>query len=344
MTQIRLAIAGLGLVGKRHAQAIAQVPDVTLSAVVDVAPGSGDEAKALGAVYFSDLNDCLSAGGLDGVILATPTPQHIEQALACVNKGLPVLIEKPIGVSVAEATALVDHAERLEVPLAVGHHRRHNPLIAKARELVRNGALGDVRAVHAQCWFRKPDDYFAEAPWRLAKGAGPISVNLVHDVDLLRYLVGEIVSVQAQALPSQRGGENEELAGALLRFQNGAVGTLSVADSIASPWSWEHTSGEYPIYPVTQESCYRLGGTEGALSVPDLKLWRHEGGNSWWNPISATQHPRSSADPLIVQMAQFADVVRGEAEPLVSGAEGLATLAVIEAIQRSAETGETVRP
>ena len=79
-----------------------------------------------------------------------------------------------------------------------------------------------------------------------------------------------------------------------------------------------------------------------SLSVPDLKLWRHEGGNSWWNPISATQHPRGSADPLVAQMAQFAAVVRREEQPLVSGAEGLATLAVVEAIQRSAETGETV--
>ncbi|WP_040305298.1 Gfo/Idh/MocA family protein [Ahrensia sp. R2A130] len=342
MKSIRLAIAGLGLVGKRHAQAITQLEGVELAAVIDVAPGSAEDANALRAAHFGDLEDCLAAGGLDGIILATPTPQHVEQATACVNFGLPTLIEKPIGVSVEEASRLVEHAAKKDVPLVVGHHRRHNPLIAKARELVDSGVLGDIRAVHAQCWFHKPDDYFAEAPWRTQKGAGPISVNLVHDVDLLRYLVGEITSVHAEALPSRRGGENEELAGALLRFANGAVGTLSVADGIASPWSWEHTSGEYPIYPVTQESCYRLGGTEGSLSVPDLKLWKHEGGNSWWNPISATQHPRGSADPLVAQMAQFAAVIRGDEKPLVSGAEGLATFAVIEAIQWSADTGERV--
>ena len=130
MTSVRLAIAGLGLVGKRHAQAISQLQGVELAAVVDVAPGSAEDANTLRASHFGLLEDCLAAGGIDGVILATPTPQHVEQAMACVNFGLPTLIEKPIGVSVAEASALGDHAVQKDVPLAVGQHRRHIPLIA----------------------------------------------------------------------------------------------------------------------------------------------------------------------------------------------------------------------
>ena len=144
-----------------------------------------------------------------------------------------------------------------------------------------------------------------------------------------------------QASPSRRGFENEDLSAAILRMENGAIGTLTVSDSVVSPWSWEMTSGEYPVYSSTAQSCYMLGGSEGSLSVPDLTLWRHDGGRDWWKPITATVEPRDASDPLINQIAHFAAVIAGEEQPLVSGDEGLKTLQVIEAIQKAARTGET---
>jgi predicted dehydrogenase len=278
----------------------------------------------------------------DGVVLATPTPLHVEQGLECVAQGCPTLVEKPLATSAMEAGALVDEARKAGVPLLVGHHRRHNPLIQKAREVVDAGKLGQLRAVHANCWLYKPDEYFDEAPWRKAPGAGPISVNLVHDVDLIRYLCGDVVSVRAQATPSARGYENEDVAAAVLRLENGAIGTITVSDTIVSPWSWELTARENPAYPPTSQSCYLLGGTHGSLSLPDLTLWQNNGMRSWWQPISAITLPHDSSDPLVNQIAQFAAVIRGEEQPLVSGEEGLKTLRVIEAIQSSAKSGETV--
>ena len=85
-----------------------------------------------------------------------------------------------------------------------------------------------------------------------------------------------------------------------------------------------------------------LGGTKGALSIPDLSVWSHGDTPDWWSPISATRAPRDASDPLVNQIAHFAEVIRGNAEPLVSGLEGLRTLRVVEAIQQSAETGKTV--
>jgi predicted dehydrogenase len=222
--------------------------------------------------------------------------------------------------------------------LLVGHHRRHNPLIQKAKELIVSGEIGNIRALQATCWFYKPDEYFDIAPWRTQKGAGPISVNLVHDIDLMRYFCGEIISVQAQMAPSIRGFDNEDLAAAVLKFENGVIGTVTVSDSIVSPWSWELTSREYPIYPMTSESCYMIGGSEGSLSVPDLKVWSHKGERNWWNPISGTITPRDASDPLINQITNFADVIRGETAALVTGLDGLKTLLVIEAIQKAAQT------
>jgi len=142
--------------------------------------------------------------------------------------------------------------------------------------------------------------------------------------------------------PSRRGFENEDVAAAVLRFESGAICTISVSDSVVSPWSWELTSREYPIYPATDESCYLIGGSEGALSVPDMRLWQHQGGKSWWNPINGNAISFSNSDPLVNQIAHFADVIRGRSTPLVDGAEGLKTLKIVEAIQHAARTQELI--
>jgi predicted dehydrogenase len=174
-------------------------------------------------------------------------------------------------------------------------------------------------------------------------GAGPVSVNLVHDIDLIRYLCGEVVAVQAIASSSARGFENEDVAGALLEFGTGAIGTISVSDSVVSPWSWEFTSRENAKYPPTSENCYMIGGSEGALSIPDLRIWaHHQGQQDWWTPISATSLIRDTSDPLVNQIRHFRDVILNGVEPIVSGAEGLRTLRVIEAIQESARVGSRI--
>ncbi len=338
----RLAIAGAGLIGRRHAAAIDRTPGVTLDAVVDPAPEGRAWAEARGIACFDDIEALFAQRRPEGVILATPTPLHAEQGLACVRHRCPALIEKPLTVTADEARPLVDAAEEAGVPLLTGHHRRHNPLIAKAREIIQKGRIGEIRAVQATCWFYKPDHYFAAAPWRTKPGAGPISVNLVHDVDLLRHLCGEVVTVQARATPSRRGHANEDLAAALLTFENGALGTLTVADGIVAPWSWEFTASENPAYPATSQSAMQIGGSHGALSIPDLTLWTHEGARDWMQPISATTTPHDSADPLDNQIAQLVAVIEGREDPLVSGREGLRSLQVVEAIAISAASGEMV--
>ena len=339
----QLAISGLGLVGKRHADVIDRMQSASLCAVVDPTEAGKAEAARRKAPWFADMETMLASAKPDGVVLSTPTPLHAGQGKQCVAAGVPALIEKPISDDLDAALDLVDEAEAANVPILVGHHRRHNPLIRKAKAMIAEGHIGDVRAVQATCWFYKPDTYFDEAPWRKKPGAGPISVNLVHDVDLIRHLCGEVVGVQAQAEPSRRGFDNEDVAAALITFENGAIGTITVSDSIVAPWSWELTSAEYPVYPVTSESAYQIGGSNGSLSIPDLRLWTHTGDRDWWTPISASSMPREAADPLLNQMEHFVSVIKGEDAPLVSGREGYRTLAVVDAIQRSARSGATIR-
>ncbi len=340
---VRIAIAGVGLVGKRHATALAQLHDAELSAVVDPSEAGHGFATEAGVPCYASLSEMFAAQAVDGVVLSTPTPLHVEQGLECIRNGCPVLVEKPLAVSASEGRQLVVAAEAAGVAMLVGHHRRYNPLIQKAHEVISGGGIGAVRSVHASCWFYKPDQYFDIAPWRKQTGAGPISVNLVHDVDLIRYLCGEVISVQGQSAPSRRGYENEDVAAAVLGFANGAIGTITVSDSIVSPWSWEMTAGENPAYARTQESCYMIGGSRGSLSVPDLRQWTHQGENrDWFTALSTTVQPRSFSDPLVNQITHFAEVIRRDAQPLVTGKEGLRTLEVVEAIQKACGIGGVV--
>lgn len=337
---IRLAVAGFGLVGRRHVEAIATCADAELVAVVEPAQTGRAAAADLGVAVFESLEACLDKRIADGIILATPNSLHVDQALACLERAVPVLVEKPIATRAKDAASIVARSQALGVPVLVGHHRRHNPLIHAAKSIIDAGELGTIRAFQAMCWLYKPDPYFDEAEWRRKPGAGPVAVNLVHDVDLMRYLCGEVRTVQAVAHPSLRGFENEDLASALLELDSGAIGTITVSDSIVAPWSWELTSHENPAYPPTPENCYLIGGSHGSLSLPDLRVWRYEDGvRHWWSPLSSEVATHEGADPLVNQITHFAAVIRGEVAPLVSAEEGMRSLQVVEAIQCSTERG-----
>lgn len=338
---VRIAVAGVGLIGKRHVAAIRAAQGVELACIVDPSEAGRAFAVDTGARYFPTLAEMITAKVADGVVLATPNQLHVEQGLDCVAAGQPALVEKPLGVDVAAATVLVEAAAKAGVALLTGHHRRYNPLIEKAHSVVASGQLGQITAVQAQTWLMKPDDYF-DTDWRRRKGAGPVFLNLIHDIDLLRHFCGEVDSVHAMDSNAIRGNEVEDTCVILLRFASGALGTVNVSDTVVAPWSWELTARENPAYPATTEDCYWIGGTQGSLALPNLALWANPGKRSWWEPISATKMIFDFEDPLIRQIAHFAAVIRGEAAPLVSGADGLQTLRVIEAIKSSAARGTTV--
>lgn len=338
---VRLAVMGAGLIGRRHIEHVLAEPQALLAAIVDPTPAAEALAQEKAVAWFPDFDSMLAEDRPDGVLIATPNQMHVAHGLACVEASLPALVEKPIADELAGGTRLVDAAEATGVPLLIGHHRRHNPIMREARRAIDGGRLGRIVSVHGMCWLFKPDDYF-EVGWRRQKGAGPVFINLIHDIDNLRYLLGDVVAVQAEEASAVRAHEVEDAAVILLKFQSGALGTISVSDAIVAPWSWELTSGENPIYTQTPEACYQIGGTRGSLSVPYLELWHNPSRPSWWEPIARERLPVASEDPLALQVRQFCRVIRGEEAPLVSGRDGLETLKVIAAIKEAAVSGRRI--
>ncbi len=332
---LAIAVAGAGAIGRKHIAALSQTGAARLGAIVDPSDAAAALAAAQGVPHYRDLSELKDVAG---VILATPTALHLAQALDCIGRGLPVLVEKPVTASAAEALILARAAEAAGLAVLVGHHRRHNPRIARARGLVQSGAIGRVVAVQAAVLLCKPDDYFAPA-WRRQPGAGPILTNLIHDIDLLRHVVGEIASVQAARSNTLRGFPVEDTAAVILHFENGALGTIAVSDAAAAPWSWELTAGENPDYPRSGESCCWISGTEGALELPALRLWRHQGPKSWFTPLLPHDEIGADADPLPIQIDHFAAVIRGQAAPLVTVRDAARAVAVVDAIHRAAVSG-----
>ncbi|TCL01146.1 putative dehydrogenase [Shimia isoporae] len=336
---MRIAIFGAGLIGRKHAEIAGR--NSALAAIVDPNPESRELADGLGCAHFSTPEDCLEKCQLDGVIIATPNQLHVTHARQCIDKGIPTLIEKPIADKAAHATAMVQEAEAQGVPILVGHHRRHNAIVQRARKAIEEGALGRIVAASGHFLLYKPDDYF-DVSWRREPGAGPIFINLIHDIDLLRYFVGEIVEVVAMQSSAARGFAVEDTASVLLRFETGALGTFSLSDAAVSPWSWEFTAGENAAYPHANAAAYQISGTHGALSVPDLRFWHHPETRGWWEPLDETTLEADHHDPLQKQFEHFCDVCRGAA-PIVAGKEGLRSLMVVEAIKHSADSGAAVK-
>ena len=342
MTPLRIAVIGGGVMGSKHVGYVQADEDCVLAAVVDPDPAAAALAREHGARHYRDVSDLLAAERLDGAIVAAPTALHEEIGLLCVAAHLPALVEKPICASLAAAERLNVAAEEQGVPLLVGHHRRYNPAVAETKRLLAAGALGRLVAVNGIWCMRKPDDYFAPH-WRRAPGGGPVLTNLIHEIDLLRYLVGEIVEVNGCTANAVRGFETEDTAALTLKFAGGAVAAVVLSDAAPSPWSWEQASGEnHPRFPANDQNPYRFFGTEAALEFPRLTLWRHRGPASWTSPIAASTITVPRADVFALQLAHFERVIRGQQAPIVAGREGQRTLAATLALFEAARTGHRV--
>lgn len=343
MSKLRITIAGAGSIGRRHLELMEASDACTLHAIVDPAPAASALARDRDVPHHASLDAFFAHSTCDGVIVATPNRLHVANGLTCLRNGVPVLIEKPIADSAEDAERLVQAAEQAGIPLLVGHHRRYSELMVRTRELIASGALGQLVAVQGSALFYKPDDYFDDGPWRREAGGGPVMINLIHEIDNLRALCGEIAFVYAIASNATRKFQVEDTAAVVLKFVNGAVGTFLLSDTAAATSSWEQTSGENSSYArAADQDCYLIAGTRGSIGVPTMRLRTYRGAPSWWHPFDVEVLAVGRADPLARQLAHFCAVIACNEAPHVSGREGLQTLRVTLAIKESASAGHGI--
>ncbi|MDO6966717.1 Gfo/Idh/MocA family protein [Rhizobium alvei] len=340
---IEIAVIGAGAIGRTHIDSIGRMSGFRLSAIVDPMPASATLASALGVPLFPNVETMIGSGSARAAIVATPNETHFPVSEALLRAGIPVLLEKPVSESLASALGLIAVADETGIPLLVGHHRRHNPIIRKAHETIRSGRIGELVMATVTCSLAKPASYF-EAAWRRAPGAGgPLLINLVHEIDLLRHFFGEIATVQAMASNKRRGFAVEDTAAVCLEFVGGGLGTLCISDAATGPWAWDLSAGEnrlrFPAHPVT---AHHYAGSRAGLSLPDLTLWEPESEPDWTRALHPTKIAVETADPYEAQLAHFAGLIRNGGAPLVSARDATANLIVLDAIGQAAATGRVV--
>ncbi|MEM8630876.1 MAG: Gfo/Idh/MocA family oxidoreductase [Pseudomonadota bacterium] len=327
----RLLIAGTGLIGHRHLAHIIEHPDLTLAGIIDPVAENRAMADVPGFARIEDVDV-----DADGIVIATPTPTHCPLAVAAAGRGWHALVEKPLAESLDAADEMIAAAEAAGTHILVGHHRRHHPRVARLKEILASGALGEPVLASLIWAMKKPDAYF-DVDWRSGMDGAPVKQNLIHEVDTLRWLFGDVTGVCGLGSNAVRGAARTESGGAVISFASGATATIAFADTTPTPWGFEAGTGESPAIPMTAEDCLRISCTKGGIEFPSLRIW--SGAAHWNERAEPTDTEAPDGVPLINQLEHFADVIAGLATPLVSGREGRATLAAtleIEAATRPA--------
>ena len=313
-----LLVVGSGLIGARHAAAIQAHPRAQLIGVVD--PDTSRHCDPA-TRYFRDMSEVDAA--VDGAIIATPTHLHADHACQAASLGWDILIEKPVAGTLEQAdrvdAAIMEHG----VQALVGHHRRYHDSIARLREVVQGGGIGTPITATLIWAMRKHDSYF-EGNWRTA-GGSPVMINLVHDIDLLRHVMGEITDIVGLPGRPLRGSGRLESGSVALQFSSGATAAISFADTAPSPWGFEAGTGENPHIATTGQDMWWITGTKGGISFPSLTHW--SGARDW----SQAAQPRTlgvdKTVPLDRQLDHFLDVINRQASPMITVRDARQTLA-----------------
>jgi predicted dehydrogenase len=300
---LRIAVIGVGHLGRHHARILSAMPGVDLVAVVDInAARARDVAAANRTQAAGDYREVLES--VDAVTLAVPTALHAEIGQTCLDAGLAALIEKPLARTVDEADVLISAAAKARTTLAVGHTERFNPAVVAAAPL-----LTDPRFIEVHRLGTFPER---------SLDIDVVFDLMIHDLDVVLSIVrSEINAVEAVGVPVLT--PRVDIANARLRFANGCIVNLT-----ASRISRERVRKIRFFQPAAYLSI--------DYSVQKIEMWRLERGSGSTPSIQGGELDVVSEEPLKRELADFVDAVQARRDPVVTGAQGRRALALAQQI------------
>lgn len=335
--EFRIALVGCGRISRNHFDAIAAVPGLRLTAVCDSAEERAREAGgAQGVPWFTSYEKLLREAPCDAVAVATPSGLHAQQGILAARAGKHVISEKPMAITLAQADAVVRACDDAGVHFFVVKQNRLNPAVQLLRRAVDKGRFGRIYVASTTVWWARPQEYYDQAPWRgtWALDGGAIMNQASHYVDLLQWLVGPVESVMAKTATLARKIEAEDTGVAVLKFKNGALGSIQVT---------------MLTYPKNLEGSLTILGEKGAAKVGGTAVNRVE---HWvFADADEDDHLVDAANTNPPSVYGFGHqsyyrnvlaVLRGEALPDTDGREGRKSLELILGIYESARTGREV--
>jgi predicted dehydrogenase len=326
-TRLRVGLVGLGVMGRNHLRVISSHPETLLAAVSDVDPGALEAAVAqTGATGHADPLTLIREADVEAVVIAAPTTAHVPLALAAIERGLPVLVEKPLAATNAEALEIVAAAKAGGVPIQVGHVERYNPAVLRLGELLREGWLTKVFAIVS----RRAGPF----PARI-RDVG-VTVDLAtHDADMLSWVARERPVRAYAELAQRKHATHEDLLFGLLHFPSGATGMLDV--------NWLTPAKRRQLVVIGEEGMFeldyltqRLTFTKSDLAHPQLIAGYAPTFSGDVLEIAVETH-----EPLKAQLDAFVRAVRTGERPYVDGEDGAWAVRIASALLESAST---VRP
>jgi predicted dehydrogenase len=327
--ELRLGLAGLGSMGRNHLRVLSARTDLVLAAVADpVAAALADATAQTGAQGFAEPLAMIAEAELDAVVIAAPTTAHVPLALAAIERGIAVLVEKPLAATIDEGMRIVVAARAAGVPVQVGHVERFNPAVLELGRLIEDGWLSSVYSIAS----RRAGPF----PARI-RDVG-VTVDLAtHDVDILSWIAGERPS-RVYAETAQRiHATNEDLLFGLLHFPSGATGMLDV--------NWLTPAKRRQLIVVGEEGMFELDYLTQRLTftrATDTTNPRLIGGYAPTFEGEVVELPVTSTEPLAGEIEAFVSIVRNGGRPVVDAEDGLWAVAIATSLLDAAADGRTV--
>jgi UDP-N-acetylglucosamine 3-dehydrogenase len=326
---LRIGLAGLGSMGRNHLRILSARPDLRLAAVADpVADVLAAATEASGAQGFAEPLAMVQEAELDAIVIAAPTTAHVPLALAAIERGIAVLVEKPLAGTVDEGMLIVAAARQHGVPVQVGHVERFNPAVLELGRLIGEGWLSAVYAITS----RRAGPF----PARI-RDVG-VTVDLAtHDVDILSWIAGERPT-RVYAETAQRiHADHEDLLFGLLHFPSGATGMLDV--------NWLTPAKRRQLVVVGEEGMFELDYLTQRLTftrATDTTNPRLIRGYAPTFEGEVAEVPVASSEPLAAEIDAFVRIVREGGRPVVDAEDGLWAVAVATSLLSAAADGTAV--
>jgi len=322
---MRAAVIGVGSMGRHHARVYDEIDGVELVAVADNDPPNlAKAARRHKVVGYLGYREMLRGERLDLVSVAVPTRFHHQVALDVIERGVHLLVEKPIAPTVREAQDIILQAKEKGLTLAIGHIERFNPAVAELKRRLERGELGKVFLAHAR--------RLGPFPERI-QDMGVVLDLATHDLDVMCYLLeSDVVRVYAETTRRIRT-EYEDLLSGLLRFANGAIGVLDINYLTPTKIRELSLTGERGMFLVN-------------YLTQDLYFYKNDYADSTWESLGTFRGVSEGAmtrirvkreEPLRLELESFAHAVTTGGQPLVSGEDGLRTLCLARKLIISGE-------
>ncbi|CDG98902.1 Myo-inositol 2-dehydrogenase [Xenorhabdus bovienii str. puntauvense] len=335
--KIKFALVGCGRIAKNHFNSLdAHKNNAELVAVCDTDPVALNTAmEKTGANGFNNINNMLDNISADIIILTTPSGLHPEQAIACLEKGFHVVTEKPMATRFSDGEKMVKAADKAGKRLFVVKQNRLNATLQLLKRAVEEQRFGQINMVHLNVFWTRPQDYYDQAAWRgtWEFDGGAFMNQASHYVDLLEWLIGPVKDIQAM-MSTHLDIEAEDTGVLNIRWRNGALGSMAVT-MCTYPKNLEGS-----ITILGEKGSVRVGG----LAVNEIQEWNFSDEKDYDQQVKDANYETTSVygfgHPLYYK--NVIDVMRGEAEPMTDGREGLKSLELLIAAYLAARDNKTV--